>query len=135
MPIDTVKRLLPDLLTLGRYRHPWLGVRYAYEIKPGLARLLELPTDEGLLLVQLHEGSPLDRAVVRGAQRETIVSNQRVYVGGDIILMIDGVAVHTLDGMETFLEDHYNVGDSVTVTLLRGDELFERQIELIEEPN
>ncbi|MEZ4673589.1 MAG: trypsin-like peptidase domain-containing protein [Caldilineaceae bacterium] len=40
VPVDTVKRLLPDLLTLGRYRHPWLGVRYAYEIKPGLARLL-----------------------------------------------------------------------------------------------
>ncbi|MCB0198410.1 MAG: trypsin-like peptidase domain-containing protein, partial [Anaerolineae bacterium] len=26
VPIDTVRRLLPDLLELGRYRHPWLGV-------------------------------------------------------------------------------------------------------------
>lgn len=135
VPIDTVKRLLPDLFALGRYRHPWLGVRYAYEIKPGLARLLDLPTNQGLLLVQLHQGSPLDRAGVQGAQREAIVSNQRVYVGGDIILAINGVAVNTLDGMETFLEDNYTVGDSVTVTLLREGQEFTRQIELIEEPN
>lgn len=135
VPVDTIKRLLPDLLTLGRYRHPWLGVRYAYEIKPGLARLLELPTSQGLLLVQLHRNSPLDVVGVRGAQQESIVSNQRVYVGGDIILQIDGVAVATLDGMETFLEDHYGVGDSVTVTLLRDGEPFELTIELIEEPN
>ncbi|MCB0126627.1 MAG: trypsin-like peptidase domain-containing protein, partial [Caldilineaceae bacterium] len=99
VPVDTIKRLLPDLLTLGRYRHPWLGVRYAYEIKPGLARLLELPTQQGLLLVQLYRNSPLDNANVRGAQKEEIVSNQRVYVGGDIITQIDGAAVSTLDGM------------------------------------
>jgi S1-C subfamily serine protease len=135
VPIDTIKRLLPDLLTLGRYRHPWLGVRYAYEIKPGLARLLELPTEQGLLLVQLHQGSPLDLAGVRGAQQESIVSNQRVYVGGDIIQAIDGVHVKTLDGMETFLEDNYTVGDTVTVMVLREGQPFERQIELIEEPS
>jgi len=135
VPVDTIKRLLPDLLTLGHYRHPWLGVRYAYEIKPGLARLLELPTTKGLLLVQLHSNSPLDAVGVRGAQQESIVSNQRVYVGGDIILQIDGVDVVTLDGMETFLEDHYGVGDSVTVKLLRDGEPFELTIELIEEPS
>ncbi len=135
VPIDTIKRLLPDLLTLGRYRHPWLGVRYAYEIKPGLARLLELPTTQGLLLVQLHRNSPLDAAGARGAQQETIVSNQRVYVGGDILLQIDGVPVATLDGMETFLEDNYGVGDTVTVTLLREGAAFDLVIELIEEPS
>lgn len=135
VPVDTIKRLLPDLLALGRYRHPWLGVRYAYEIKPGLARLLELSTDQGLLLVQLHRNSPLDLASVRGAQSETIVGNQRVFTGGDIILAIDSVAVTTLDGMETFLEDTYIVGDTVTVTLLRDRNEFDLSIALVEEPN
>ena len=110
-------------------------MRYAYEIKPGLARLLELSTEQGLLLVQLHSDSPLDLAGVRGAQTEAIISNQRVYTGGDIILKIDNVPVSTLDGMETFLEDHYGVGDSVTVTVLRGKEEFELTIDLIEEPS
>ncbi|HRW05009.1 MAG TPA: trypsin-like peptidase domain-containing protein [Caldilineaceae bacterium] len=135
VPVDTIKRLLPDLLTLGRYRHPWLGVRYAYEIKPGLARLLELPTQQGLLLVQLYRNSPLDNANVRGAQKEAIVSNQRVYVGGDIITQIDGASVSTLDGMETFLEDNYGVGDTVSVSLLRDGETLVLDITLVEEPN
>lgn len=135
VPVATIKRLLPDLLTIGRYRHPWLGVRYAYEIKPGLARLLGLPVEQGLLIVQLHDNSPLDRAGVQGAQQESIVSNQRVYIGGDIMLAIDGVAVTTLDGMETFLEDNYTVGDTVTVNLMRGSEAFDLSIQLGEEPN
>jgi len=135
VPVDTIRRILPDLLTLGRYRHPWLGVRYAYEVKAGLARLLELPTQQGLLLVQLYRNSPLDNAGVQGAQNEVIVSNQRVYVGGDIITHIDGTAVTTLDGVETFLEDNYGVGDTVTVTLLRNDGVLTQEITLVEEPN
>lgn len=134
VPVDTIRRILPDLLTLGRYRHPWLGVRYAYEVKPGLARLLELPTQQGLLLVQLYRNSPLDNAGVQGAQNEVIVSNQRVYVGGDIITHIDGTAVTTLDGVETFLEDNYGVGDTVAVTFLRNGEARVQEITLVEEP-
>lgn len=135
VPVDTVKRLLPDLLALGRYRHPWLGVRYAYELKTSLANALGLSTDQGLLIVQLHSGSPLEQANVRGAQQETVVGNQMVYVGGDILTAIDGQPVATLDGMETLLEDNYTVGDQVTVTLIRDTQELELTIALGEEPN
>jgi S1-C subfamily serine protease len=93
IPVDTVRRILPDLLALGHYRHPWLGIRYAYNLTPGRAESLQLPTTEGLLLVQLFEGSPLAKADVRGAQQEVIIRNQRVYVGGDILTHIDHVAI------------------------------------------
>ena len=135
VPVDTVKRLLPDLLALGRYRHPWLGVRYAYELTPSLATALELATEQGLLIVQLYDRSPLAQADVRGAQQETVVGNQRVYVGGDILIAIDGKPVQTLDGMETLLEDNYTVGDPVTVTLARDGQPFDVTVELAEEPN
>ncbi len=135
VPVDTVKRLLPDLLALGRYRHPWLGVQYAYEVKAGLATTLDLPTNQGLLLVQLYEDSPLAKAGVRGAQQESVIGNQRVYVGGDILTAIDGNVIETLDGMETFLENRYTVGDQVTVTLLREGQPLELAIALAEEPN
>lgn len=135
VPVDTVKRLLPDLLALGRYRHPWLGVRYAYELTASLANALELSTEQGLLIVQLYDRSPLAQADVRGAQQETVVGNQRVYVGGDILIAIDGQPVQTLDGMETLLEDNYTVGDPVTVTLARDGQPFDVTVELAEEPN
>lgn len=135
VPVDTVKRLLPDLLSLGRYRHPWLGVRYAYELKTSLANALDLSTTQGLLIVQLYDDSPLAQAGARGAQQETVVGNQRVYIGGDILVAIDGQSVQTLDGMETLLEDNYTVGDEVTVTLVRDGQPFELTTQLVEEPN
>ena len=135
VPIDTVKRLLPDLLALGRYRHPWLGIRYAYAIRPGFAEQLNLPVSEGLLLVQLYRGSPLMQADVVGAQREIIVGNQRVYVGGDIVVAVDGHSMATIDALETYLEDNYRVGDTVTLTLMRDGNQFDLPIVLGEEPN
>lgn len=134
VPVDTVRRVLPDLLTLGRYRHPWLGVRYAYKITPGLAETLELPVEKGLLLVELYRGSPLDSLGVRGAQQEAILGNQRVFVGGDILLSIDGEEITSLEKLQILLESNYQVGDTVEVTLLRGNEEQTLSVELAEEP-
>ncbi len=119
VPINTVKRLLPDLLSLGHYRHPWLGIRYAYGLTDRLAEIVKLPVAKGLLLVQLETIGPLAQAGIQGAQRETMIGNQRVYVGGDILLSVDDNAISTVDGLETWLEDHHQVGDSVKVTYLR----------------
>ncbi len=134
VPIDTIKRMLPDLLSVGRYRHPWLGVRYAYNITAGLAEVLKLPTNTGLLLVQLYETSPLAGAGVLGAQRQDVIGNQRVYTGGDILIAADGQAVTNLDQLESLLEKNYRVGDSVTLTIIREGQTKEVTVELVEEP-
>ena len=135
VPVDTIRRVLPDLLALGRYRHPWLGIRYAYGITPGLASMLDLPTDQGLLLVQLDDSSPLAEAGARGAQRESVVGNQRVYVGGDILQAINDTPVTSLDDMGTFLENNFHVGDTIGVQLLRDGNEISMDVELAEEPN
>jgi len=135
IPVDTIRRLLPDLLQLGHYRHPWLGIRYAYDISPDRAKALKLPVEQGLLLVQLFDGSPIAQANVRGAQNEDIVRNQRVYTGGDILLKIDDVSITRLEQVETLLEDNYRVGDSVTLTLMRDTQQYTVQVTLGEEPS
>jgi S1-C subfamily serine protease len=134
VPIDTVKRLLPDLLTLGRYRHPWLGIRYAYRLTPGLAEVLRLPATQGLLLVQIDTDSPLATAGALGAQREAILGNQRVYVGGDILLSVDGVDIESTNQLEMWLERNHQLGDTVQVTLLRDGRQIQATVELAEEP-
>ena len=134
LPVDTIKRMLPDLLSVGRYRHPWLGVRYAYNISAGLAEVLKLPTNTGLLLVQLYETSPLAGAGVLGAQRQDVIGNQRVYTGGDILIAADGQAIGNLDQLESLLEKNYRVGDSVTLTIIREGQTKEVTVELVEEP-
>ena len=134
VPVDTLKRILPDLLTYGRYRHPWLGIRYAYNITPALAEVIRLPVQEGLLVVQLYDNSPLADADLRGAQTQEVIGNQRVYLGGDIMTAVDGQAITQISQLEAFLESNYRVGDTVTVTVLRAGETIEVPVELVEEP-
>ena len=78
LPVDKIVRTLPELMTLGRYRHPYLGIRFGYQITPQVADALDLPVEKGLLLVQLERGSPLDRAGVRGAQRRIILWDRQI---------------------------------------------------------
>jgi S1-C subfamily serine protease len=134
VPVDTLKRILPDLLTFGYYRRPWLGIRYAYNITPRLAEALRLPTQQGLLLVQLYDRSPIALAGVRGAQRQQIIGSQRVFTGGDILIALDGQPVASVSDLDNLLENNYRVDDVVTLTLLREGNPFEVQVKLIEEP-
>ena len=135
VPIDTVRRILPDLFELGYYRHPWLGIRYAYAVTPGLMDALDLPVDRGLLLVQVYPDSPLDLAGLAGAQREVIIGNQRVFIGGDLLTAIEDVEITSYEQLETYLEDHFRVGDAATISVLQGTDLVTFTVELAEEPN
>ncbi len=134
VPVDTLHRILPDLIEFGRYRHPWLGVRYAYNLTPGFAEVLKLPIASGLLLIQIYDRSPLAVAGAQGATQEVIIGNQRVYTGGDILVAVEDEPVTSLDQLETLLENRYQVGDAVRVTLLRNGSYAEVEVTLQEEP-
>ena len=127
VPVDTVRRVVPDLLRYGRYRHPTLGIRYAHALNPTLSRALELPVDRGLLLVQLAQGSPLE-GFIREAQRRAVLGNRRFYLGGDVLTHIDGRSVGSREEVQRLLENRYSVGDTVTLTLLRDGQ--ERRLEV-----
>lgn len=135
IPVDTIRRVLPDLLSLGRYRHPYLGIRYGYAITAGLAQSLQLPVEKGILLVQLYDNSPLKQANVQGAQREVVVGNRRMFVGGDILTAVDGNEISDFESLQILLESQYRVGDTVTVSLLRDGQRFDVSVELAEEPS
>ncbi len=133
IPVDTIRRVLPEVIELGRYRHPSLGIRYVYPLTPGLADTLDLSVDQGLLLVQFTQGSPLDGAGVRPAQQETIVGMQRVYTGGDILTAVDEQPIASFEDLQIYLEETHRVGDEVTLTLRRGEETLQVDVVLVEE--
>lgn len=119
VPIDTLKRIVPVLIEAGRYPHPWLGI-LGYSVTPDIAEPLSLPVDQGVLVAQLYRGGPADVAGVRGAEQQVIVGNRRLLVGGDIITAVNGVPVEDWNGLLQYLEFETEVGDVVTLTLLRG---------------
>ncbi len=134
VPVDTIRRVLPDLLSLGRYRHPWLGIRFGYRITPGLVDILELSVDQGILLVELYRSGPLATTGVKGAQQEAILGNQRIFIGGDVLKAINGEVVTSIEDLQILLETRYQVGEMVTVTVFSDGQERDVRVLLTEEP-
>lgn len=133
VPVDTVKRVVPALITKGTYPHPWLGL-LGYSITPGLAEALQLPVEKGVLVAQLYRRGPAVEAGIQGAQREVIVGNRRLLIGGDIITAIDGTPISDWNDLSEYLELNTVVGDTVSISLLRGDQPMEVELMLAAQP-
>jgi S1-C subfamily serine protease len=118
IPIDTAKRLLPQLIAKGRVSHPWLGVA-GLDITPEVANALKLPVRQGIVVMQVSPKGPVDRAGIRGSTRRARVGNTLVSVGGDIIVAVDSRKVTSIDDLTAFLDGERKVGDQVKIELLR----------------
>lgn len=108
VPVDTVNRVVPQLIRHGRLIRPGLGVRMANN---ATTRRLQLP---GVLIVQVSKGGAADRAGLRGTRRDA----QGQLILGDVITQLDNERVRTSEELLTLL-DNYQVGDTVTLTILR----------------
>jgi len=138
IPANTVRRVVPQLIAQGRYPHPWLGVRIL-EITPQRASALreagvDVPGDEGVLVVEVVPGGPAAAAGIRGGDREVQIGNARVLVGGDVITAINGQPVATSQELTVYLESETQVGDAVEVTLMRGRQEMTVSVTLAERP-
>ncbi len=111
VPVDTVNRVVPELIAKGRYIRPSLGITADDDINALVSRRLGV---EGVLVLRVLPGSAAERAGLRGSR----VAANGALVPGDIILAIDGRPVTTVEGLRSRLDD-YRVGDRVGLTLLR----------------
>jgi S1-C subfamily serine protease len=133
VPVDTVKRVVPELIKTGHYRHPWLG-DLSYSIDSELAQSLRLSVEKGILVAQIYRDSPAAKAGLRGGNREVIVGNRRIIAGGDIIVAVDGRPVKSNEDLTVYMETETQVGQVVELTILRGDQELTIKAELAEVP-
>jgi S1-C subfamily serine protease len=118
IPINTAKAVLNDLMTLGRVRRPALGVR-TIPISAELASEIGLPSDYGLLIVQVIPGGSADQAGLRGGTERAYLGNIPIMLGGDLIVAIDGEKVEEEQDLAQIMNNH-RAGDSVKVTIFRN---------------
>lgn len=119
IPINTVKRFVPDLIQYGHARHPYLGVA-VLPLSPRLAQLLNLETSEGLLVMEVKPNGPAAAAGIHGGTRNVMVGNYEIALGGDVILAVDGKTLHDESELLNYLQSQKQVGDTLKVTLKRG---------------
>jgi S1-C subfamily serine protease len=138
VPVGMVQRVADQLIAEGRYAHPWLGVQML-DIGPEMAEVLreagmDVPVDQGVLVVSVVRDSPAADAGIQGGSRGFRVGNVELPIGGDIITAINGTPVATLQDLSVYLENETQVGETVTVQLLRDGESQEVQVTLEERP-
>jgi S1-C subfamily serine protease len=135
IPINVVKRVAPELIQNGRYRHPLVGVgaiSLATLSPPTKQQLALSPNQKGLLVQQVSAGAQ-QAGIVPGTRRVTL-GNDVIVVGGDIIIGIDGQAVATDGDLRGWIENNKHPGDQVTLTVLRGGQQLDVPVTLSERP-
>jgi serine protease Do len=120
VPSNTITKVVPSLITTGFYQHPWLGL-IGIDITPDIAKALGLGLEQakGFLVTGVNEGSPADKAGIRGGDKVANINGREIRLGGDIVLKIDNQEVRKIEDMLTYLERHQQVGDTVQLTILR----------------
>ena len=110
VPVDTVNRIVPELIKHGKLIRPGLGVSL---VPDAMAKRWGI---KGLIIGKVSRGSGAEQAGLKGA-RETIAGRVEL---GDIIMSVDGKPVETIDDLMDLMERH-KVHDQVTVEVLRGN--------------
>ena len=128
--------MVPVLLKGQRYPHPWLGVeQLGYELTPELSQALGLTVEHGLLVAQIYQDSPAERAGLQAGQQETIIGNRRYITGGDVLSAIDGHELNSWDDLTAYLEANTHVGQKVTLTVIRGGQRMKLDATLADMPD
>ncbi|MCS7179334.1 MAG: trypsin-like peptidase domain-containing protein [Anaerolineae bacterium] len=135
---NTVRRVVPHLIAEGRYPHPWLGVQVLSLTPEWIQALqragMEVPVEQGLLVLAVVPGGPADRAGIRGGTQLVRIGGYRIPIGGDIITTINGHPVPTFQELNIYLDSQTRVGDTVEVTLLRDGQEMRVRVTLAERP-
>ena len=134
VPSKTIAKIVPSLISVGEYKHPWIGVS-GRDIDPDLAKVINLKEAVGFLIVTVVEDSPAAKAGLRGSEEIVSVDGINYPKGGDIILSVDGIEVRKIDDILIHLQRAKSIGDEMTLKILRENRTTDVTITLQERPN
>ena len=129
---NIIRRVTPVLIRDGKYDYPYLGISSIDELSLDEIKALGLDTYTGAYVTDLVKGGPAARAGIRAGDQPTSV--QRLFAGGDLIVAIDGRPVRRFDELLAYLITNKSPGDTVILTVLRGDQETDITVTLDKRP-
>ena len=133
VPSNTVKKVVPDLINNGEFKHPWMGIS-GTDVDPELAEARGLNSSKGFLVVSVIEGSPAEQAGLVGVTDTEEIDGREIALDGDIIISIDEKTVRKISDILVHLQREKSVGDEMVLTINRNGEIMELTMILEERP-
>jgi S1-C subfamily serine protease len=132
VPIDTARRIVPELITNGRVARGWIDFT-PVQLFPQLVRYANLKVDKGVLVSKVVAGGQAAQAGLKGGDASQAVryGQSILYLGGDVIVAINGVEIDALADLYTALESS-KPGDKAKVTVVRGSKKLDLTIPLVQ---
>jgi S1-C subfamily serine protease len=133
IPIDTVRAELNQLITSGQVEHAFLGISGG-TITPGLARALNLPVKQGVIVQSVVKNGPAEKAGIEGGNTTATIEGSEVSLGGDIITEVNG---KNISGMEEVVEivNKAEAGDELELTIIHNGSTKTVKVTLADRPN
>ena len=118
IPINSARKVAKEIIEHGRVVRPYLGIS-GLTLNREIAESYEIPTEKGVLIVQVGRGSP--------AQRSGISA-------GDVIVEADKAELKDWDDLQHIIKNK-KVGDNIELTITRGKDNGKVSVVLNEAPS
>jgi S1-C subfamily serine protease len=122
VPVDTVNRVVPQLIANGKYVRPVLGVEADERLNQLIAQRTGMT---GVAVLRVTPGSSAAAAGLRGARTDA----QGRLIPGDIIVAVEGQEVDSVARLTSRLDD-YEIGRTVRLTVFRDGQKTEVSVRL-----
>ncbi|MBX3415756.1 MAG: trypsin-like peptidase domain-containing protein [Pirellulales bacterium] len=122
IPVNSIARVVPQLIGQGRVVRPDIGIVAVYA------------TRDGLRIAELTKGGPAERAGLRGPQLVRTKKGPFVFesldrAAADVIVAVDGQKATAADDFLSLVENH-KPGEQVVITVIREGRTIDVPVQL-----
>ena len=122
IPSDTILREVQDLATTGAYtQHPYMGIE-TVDMTYDIAQQMGVSVTYGVLVQDVTSGSPAANAGLKAGTTQATIDGNNLYIGGDIIIAINGSRIRNGDDLSTYLEEYTQPGQTISLTIVRNNQ-------------
>jgi len=129
IPVNAVKRIVPNLISEGKYTYPYLGIRMQ-TLDIDTAEELDIPYTSGAYILDISEDAPAQEAGLIASG----LNNFGALPGGDLIIAINDTEITSSDDLITYLVFETEAGQTVDLTIVRDGKEMTVPLTLGERP-
>lgn len=119
IPINMARRVVPALITAGRYEYAWLGITGG-DLNLTTVKAMNLPVGtRGALLTEVNPDGPAAKAGLQGGTQQTEVGGMPASLGGDIVVSVDDQPVNKIADLLGYLTETARPGQAIRLGYLR----------------